>query len=138
MIFILWMVGLMVVTEVLFAVIMTVKAKIAGKPKWVVYSADVIFAIPVVIGLICDALVNYLPASIICLQLPRWKEWLTTWRLHRYVNTVPIPTKGLPLWRFRVAIFVCNDMLNPFQWNHCGEPRDVLLGKFTILKKPGT
>ncbi len=136
MTFVLWMIGLMVVTEILFASIMELKRYMSTKPRWAFTTVEVVTAPILILGLVCDALVNYLPATILCLQFPRWKEWLTTWRLHRYVNTVPIPTKGLPAWRFKLALWVCDTLLNPFQKNHCGEPADVMLGSWKILSKP--
>lgn len=66
---------------------------------------------PAVVAFIMDVIFNLIPATVIFLDLPR--EWLFTKRLDRY----EAQDAG---WRYTAAIWICQNMLNPFQQGgHC-------------------
>lgn len=63
------------------------------------------------VAVVMDVIFNLIPATIIFLNLPR--ELLFTQRLDRYEE------EGSG-WRYRIAIWICQNMLNPFQQGgHC-------------------
>lgn len=66
----------------------------------------------VIVGVILDAVINITLASIIFLDIPR--EWLTTARLHRYIEN----EAG---WRTKIAKYICDNILDIFdpKGNHC-------------------
>ena len=65
----------------------------------------------VVIGYVMDCLFNLTLASLVFWERPR--EWLLTARLQRYITGTG--------WRARLAAWVCNSLLDPFDpnGNHC-------------------
>jgi hypothetical protein len=66
------------------------------------------------IGLLLDVLVNWIPMTIIFMELPL--EFLTTARLSRHI-------KDGSGWRKDVALWFCHNLLSPFDSSkdHCGE-----------------
>ena len=54
--------------------------------------------------LVCIATLRYPQA---------WRELLLTGMLRRFINT----EEG---WRFEFAVWVCRDLLNPYDERHCG------------------
>lgn len=63
----------------------------------------------VTIGVILDVLLNWIVGSILFLEIPR--EFLLTERLQRHKKG-----KG---WRYKLAYWLCENLLNPFDPGHC-------------------
>lgn len=64
------------------------------------------------LGLAADVIVNLTVASVVFLEPPR--EWLVTDRLQRHIF-------GSAGWRFELADWICNHLLDVFDptGNHC-------------------
>lgn len=83
-----------------------------------IYTA--ILCAPLVLaGALVDVMANMTLATIICLELPR--EWLVTERFKRYLQTLKTAKSGLLFWRYSLARFVCDNLLDVFapDGNHC-------------------
>ncbi len=80
---------------------------LTGFAKWLGY-------FNLFIGLILDVLVNWLPMTVILLELPH--ECLTTARLSRHI-------KDGSGWRKTLALWFCRNLLSTFDSTkrHCGE-----------------
>lgn len=68
----------------------------------------------VLLGIIVDVVTQYTVATVLFLDLPRSSEYTVTKRFKRYIY------EGAG-WRSRVAAFVCDNLLDPFDPtdNHC-------------------
>ena len=89
--------------------VLTMAAKAAWPTLSIVPKA--LLAPPAVVALLMDVVFNIIPATVIFLDLPR--ELLFTYRLDRY------EAEGSG-WRYRVALWICRYLLNPFQQGgHC-------------------
>lgn len=64
----------------------------------------------IAIGLVLDVLLNVIVGSLLFLELPR--ELLLTDRLQRH-------KKKPDHWRYKIAHFICHNLLNPFDPDHC-------------------
>ena len=66
----------------------------------------------VVVAVLMDVMCQMTVATIVFAELP--KEWLVTARLQRYIA-------GSDGWRKTAAMYVCNNLLDPFDPNgkHC-------------------
>lgn len=64
-------------------------------------------------GIVYDVVVlNWVCGSVVCLDLPRWREWTLTARLKR------LQVEGG--WRAAEARWICVNLLNPFTKDgHC-------------------
>lgn len=84
------------------------------KAQWDVmhWSAKVLGAPPAVLAYLLDLLVNLIPATMLFMDLPR--EATLTKRLHRYQQG-----RHRYTWRHKIAAFVCQRLLNPFDPDHC-------------------
>ena len=85
----------------------------AAKAAWPTLSIvpKVLLAPAAVVAMLMDVVFNLIPATIIFLDLPR--ELLFTYRLDRY------EAAGAG-WRYTVALWICQNLLNPFQQGgHC-------------------
>ncbi len=85
------------------------KAKQAGTiPKSIIPLAYIILAI----GAMVDLIMNFTLFTLIFFDWP--KEYLVTKRLERYI-------KSYVGWRFKLAKWICSNLLNPFDKNgdHC-------------------
>jgi hypothetical protein len=71
------------------------------------WSAKLLGGPPAMFSYFLDVVINLTLASVLFFDLPR--EATLTQRLHRYRTG----------WRNRVARFVCERLLNPFDANHC-------------------
>ena len=60
-----------------------------------------------------DVIYNYTYASLIFWQLPSWDHRTLTSRLKYNLAE----ETG---WRFKLSLFVCAKMIEPWDWNHCG------------------
>lgn len=65
----------------------------------------------VTIGIVLDVAVNFILGTIIFVEIPR--EWLLTDRLQRHKR------KPKTNWRYKIANYVCTNLLNPFDPGHC-------------------
>lgn len=63
-----------------------------------------------IIGLICDTLLNWIVVSVLLLELPR--EALTTARFRRWYRDTS--------WRGKQVRWWCRHFLEPFDAGHCG------------------
>jgi len=96
----------------LFVLVMGIyRAHLAKRLRWYHY---VSFGPWVVIGFLFDIASQYTIAVLIFTDFPRWKEWLVTDRLIRYVHN----DYG---YRTKIALFLCHDFLDIFDpsGNHC-------------------
>lgn len=86
----------------------------------------------VLLGGLMDVFSNMTIASVLCLDVPR--EWLVTKRFEKYIRYSPTST-GLTLWRYRVAKWVCDNLLDPFDpdGNHCNDPDPATLKTVPII-----
>jgi hypothetical protein len=85
----------------------------AAKAAWPTLSIvpTVLLAPPAVVAVVMDVIFNLIPATIIFLDLPH--ELLFTKRLDRY------EAEGAG-WRYTLALWICQNLLNPFQQGgHC-------------------
>lgn len=85
----------------------------AAKAAWPTLSIvpKVLLAPPAVLALLMDVIFNLIPATVIFFDLPH--ELLFTKRLDRYEAA----GSG---WRYSVALWICRNLLNPFQQGgHC-------------------
>jgi hypothetical protein len=98
---------LAVATWIFFLAIMDVKkARDAGR----LTRAAKLIAYPILgIGYVLDFSFN-VTSSVLFLELPR--EWLFTARVSRHIQN-----SG---WRSTLARWFCENLLNPFDENHCG------------------
>lgn len=64
----------------------------------------------IIIGVTLDFLLNAIVGSLLFLEPPR--EWLLTDRLQRH-------KKKPDHWRFKIANYICGNLLNPFDPDHC-------------------
>lgn len=78
------------------------------KHFWVV---DALIKLAFVIFIVIDAAFNITYGSLIFLELP--KEWMLTMRLQRILTSYDTG------WRFKLALFVCRYMVEPWDFNHC-------------------
>lgn len=101
--------------------VMTIKAWRDRKkrPKWQLYIMYVTYGPLVVLGLAADIIHNYTFSSIICLALPQYGAYTITARLQRYRKIKHIKLDWRQKWQIRVANFVCERLLNPFDPRHC-------------------
>lgn len=85
------------------------------------------FAYPLAaIGIIMDFLINIIVGTLLFLDLPR--EFLLTARLQRYLDdldNLTEPAKGLRNWRHSAALWICTNLLDPFDSRgyHCKKPK---------------
>jgi hypothetical protein len=70
-------------------------------------ASKILGAPPAVLAYLLDVAVNWFVATVVFLDLPR--EATLTHRLQRYKHG----------WRRTVARFVCEQLLNPFDPDHC-------------------
>lgn len=85
----------------------------AAKAAWPVLSLlpRLLLAPPALLAVAMDVFFNLVPATLIFFDLPH--ELMFTLRLDRY------EAQGAG-WRYRVAIWICRNLLNPFQQGgHC-------------------
>ena len=85
------------------------RAHLQGRLSWLVYIMGAPFLL---LGLVVDVTMNATVAVVVFCDTPR--EWLVTTRLIRYV-------KSGHGWRFMIANWVCNNLLDVFDpsGNHC-------------------
>ena len=87
------------------------RAKLNGR----IYGFNKVLAFPVVVvAVVVDVGAQYIVAPVVFLDLPRKQEHLVTSRLQRYMA-------GPNNWRRRIAEYVCDHLLDPFDPNgdHC-------------------
>lgn len=65
----------------------------------------------VLVGLILDVSVNWIIGTIVFVEIPR--EFLFTERLQRHKK------RPVSSWRHKLANWLCNNLLNPFDPGHC-------------------
>lgn len=107
---------------ILFVNVMALKVKYeAGKiPKWVQY----LLAPFVAFGYIFDVLFNVVYGSVIFWELPQFKDakypYLPTLseRLYDIIRGTRDPRVGSKRWL--IAVFVCKNLIEPWDRNHCG------------------
>ena len=63
------------------------------------------------VGLLLDTLLNWIVLTIVFVDVPR--ETLSTARVRRL--------KKSSGWRQRLSVWLCDNFLNPFDNNHCGD-----------------
>jgi len=85
----------------------------AAKAAWVQLSLvpRVLLFIPAVVAVLLDVTFNLSLATILFVDRPQ--EWMFTQRLNRYKY-------GDSEWRTTVAVWICKNLLDPFQsGGHC-------------------
>lgn len=79
--------------------------------KWdtLPWPSKVLGAGPVVYAVIVDVVLNIVLISVLFWELP--KEWTMSTRFHRH--------QEVPGWRAPISRWVCQNLLNPFDREHC-------------------
>jgi hypothetical protein len=108
---------------------MLIKVKKEGKMPFIA----LIFAYPwVIFGLIEDVLVNIFAGTLIFLEPPNVRRLLLTARLQYHLDDlIAMPAnekaKGLRAWRHAAALWICSNLLDPFDPKgfHCVNPEKL-------------
>lgn len=97
--------GILYATWLFFTAIMRLREmKDAGKLTLTGTPVNYALAMPaLVIGLVLDALANWIFFTVIGLELPKPKEVLSTWRMNRWYRSTD--KSMLARWRHGVAVF---------------------------------
>lgn len=104
---------------ILFANLVTIKNKYEDTmPMWGQHLFRYFVALPFII---LDVLFNIVYGTVMFLRLPRgrgWKGWTFTERCSLILEEEW--SSENKSWRFKLALFICHYMLEPWDYNHCG------------------
>ena len=83
-----------------------------------------------IVGVVLDMLLNIVVGTILFLDLPKIQHLLLTARLQEYIddyNKLTEPATGLRRWRHKAALWICKDLLDPFDPRgfHCCDPKEI-------------
>lgn len=81
------------------------------------------------VGIIMDVLLNVIIGTILFVELPKVRHLLFTARLQEHIDDFRLstePATGLRKWRHNVAIWICVNLLDPFDSKgfHCRDPKE--------------
>jgi hypothetical protein len=126
-----WLVYTFLFMYVTWAMYLAVMNLIEAKKLDKMPLASKIFAYPLAtFGIIMDLLLNIVVGTILFLDPPKFRHLLFTARLQEYIDDymkTDESVKGLRKWRQDAALWICENLLDPFDPRgfHCRDPKEV-------------